>query len=227
MPVGELARGRFKYIQLAFALSLLIGLAVAWRYSPLQEFISMDRIREAAHILSSSELAWLYVIGAYVVGSVLIIPITLLITLTFLVFGAYKGFFFALLGSIVSGAITYWVGRLLGRETVRSLAGDKINTLSRKLGQRGIVSTFIIRLMPVAPYSIVNIVAGASHIRFADFVIGTFLGMLPGILALAGIIDRGYALITDPDVVTIISSIVVIGVIIIGSLLIRKKIRSD
>jgi phospholipase D1/2 len=41
----------------------------------------------------------------------------------------------------------------------------------------------VIRVIPVAPFSVVNVVAGASHLRFTDYLIGTALGMAPGTLA--------------------------------------------
>jgi uncharacterized membrane protein YdjX (TVP38/TMEM64 family) len=42
-----------------------------------------------------------------------------------------------------------------------------------------------VRIVPVAPFTVINIVAGASHIKFRDYFWGTLLGMFPGILALA------------------------------------------
>jgi uncharacterized membrane protein YdjX (TVP38/TMEM64 family) len=155
------------------------------------------------------------------------VPITLLISLTILVFGAYKGAVFALFGSALSGAVTYGLGRILGRQTVRALAGNTINNLSRKLVRRGILSTFLVRLVPVAPYTVVNIVAGASHIRFTDFLLGTLLGMVPGILAIAGLVDRGYALFREPDLFSIATSLAVLALILTAWYLIQKKLRSD
>jgi len=131
-----------------------------------------------------------------------------------------------MLGSLLSGAITYWLGRIIGRDTVRSLAGNKINTLSRKLGRSGIRSTLVVRLLPIAPYSVVNIVAGASHIRFVDFIIGTLLGMLPGIFAIAGIVDRGYALLSSPGISTVISTVALIAAIVLAGYFIRHKLNT-
>ena len=37
-------------------------------------------------------------------------------------------------------------------------------------------------MLPIAPFSIVNVVAGASHIRWSDFLLGTVIGLLPGII---------------------------------------------
>lgn len=50
---------------------------------------------------------------------------------------------------------------------------------------RGILAVVVIRMIPVAPYSIVNVVAGASTLPLRDFMVGTLLGITPGILAMA------------------------------------------
>lgn len=226
-PVKQLAAGSFRYIQFGLVIVILLGFAAAWHYSPLHEYLTAERLKQMAVIISGSNLAWLYVLCGYAVGSLLMIPITLLITLSILIFGIFEGVVFALLGSVLSASITYWCGRVLGRDTVRSLAGDKINTLSRKLGRNGLVSTLLIRLMPIAPYSIVNIVAGATHIRFADFILGTFLGMLPGTIAIAAIIDRGAALLSGPDTMTILSAVGLVAVIAGIVLFARKKLAED
>jgi uncharacterized membrane protein YdjX (TVP38/TMEM64 family) len=43
----------------------------------------------------------------------------------------------------------------------------------------------LLRLLPVAPFTVVNLVAGASELRFRDFLLGSAIGMLPGIALLA------------------------------------------
>jgi len=48
------------------------------------------------------------------------------------------------------------------------------------MAKQGILTVAMIRNIPVAPFTIVNLIAGASHIRLKDYLIGTALGMLPG-----------------------------------------------
>jgi uncharacterized membrane protein YdjX (TVP38/TMEM64 family) len=111
-------------------------------------------------------------------------PVTLLILVTAFTFPPVEAFLYALGGSLLSALSTFGLGRLLGRETVRRLAGARLNRLSRWLGRRGLVAVTAVRLFPVAPFTVVNMVAGASHIRFRDFSFGTLLGMAPGVLAI-------------------------------------------
>jgi hypothetical protein len=53
-------------------------------------------------------------------------------------------------------------------------------------------------MLPIAPFSIVNVVAGASHIRWSDFLLGTVIGLAPGITTLTFFVDRAIAAIREP-----------------------------
>jgi phospholipase D1/2 len=54
------------------------------------------------------------------------------------------------------------------------------------------------RVVPVAPFTVVNLVAGASHIRWRDFAVGTVLGMAPGIFVITLFTARVRAMLTHP-----------------------------
>ena len=118
---------------------------------------------------------------AFVIGGLLMVPVTLLIAATGVVFGTFPGAWYALAGSVLSAATGYFLGAMLGRDTVRRIMGARIRRLSLRIARRGVVAMIIVRTLPLAPYSVVNIVAGASHIRQSDFLVGTVVGMLPGI----------------------------------------------
>lgn len=227
LPLEKIRDGGFNKIGLILFIIIGVGMALAWRFTPLHEMISGRELAQLAHFLKTHNFGWLYVSGAYIFGGIVLIPITVLITVTILIYGSYKGVVFALLGSCASGAITYWLGKLLGRNTVRRLAGNKVNKLSRRLGKNGIFPSFIVHLLPIAPFSIINIITGATHIRFRDFIIGTVLGMLPGILAIAGLIDRGTALFTNPGPMTILGLAAVVVIIGVGYFFIQRKLQVE
>ena len=102
-----------------------------------------------------------------------------------LVFGAVSGGFYSLLGTLLGAVLAFLTGQYLGRDTLRRLAGPRLNHISKQLAQRGILTIAFVRLIPVAPFVIVNLVAGISHVRLRDFVIGSVIGLLPGTVALA------------------------------------------
>jgi len=155
----------------------------------------------------------LIIIAAFVVGGLLVIPVTAMIIISVLVFGPVLGFTYALLGSVISAISCYGLGSLLGRNAVRQLASKRINQISRQLADRGLLTMLVVRIIPLAPFTIVNLVAGASHIGFRDFVLGTLIGMIPGILGITLLTDRVKATLRSPDWETLLTLVAVATVV--------------
>jgi uncharacterized membrane protein YdjX (TVP38/TMEM64 family) len=206
------------------ALVLLLGAAAAWRFTPLHEWLSVDALGALAAQWRSSALAPLIVIAAFVVGGLLVVPVTAMIIVAALIFGPWTGFLYALAGSVASALSGYALGTLLGRKAVRELADTRINAVSRQLAKRGLLTMLAVRIVPVAPFTVVNLVAGASHIRFRDFVLGTFLGMTPGILGVIALTDRVQATLRTPDWQTLLTLLVVAAVVFTAGYTLSRRL---
>ena len=200
VPPGDDVRHgtRRRLVGIALGIVTLAALALAWRVTPLREWLAFDRLIELGVAMRAHAWAPLGVLVAFVGGGLIAFPLLVLIGATALVFGPVLGPLYALLGALVSAAVTFAVGRKLGRETVRRLAGERVNDLSRRLARRGLIAVAFVRMLPVAPFSIVNVVAGASHIRWSDFMLGTLIGLLPGIATMTFFVDRAIAAVRDP-----------------------------
>jgi phospholipase D1/2 len=114
--------------------------------------------------------------------------------------------------------LTFAIGRLLGPDTVRSIAGSRIDRLSRQVARHGLLGVLTVRVLPVAPFTIVNIVAGASHIRLRDFALGTLLGTLPGIFLLTLFGGRLKDVILDPKLENFVILTVLIALTVLGTI---------
>jgi uncharacterized membrane protein YdjX (TVP38/TMEM64 family) len=198
-------------------------LAAAWRWTPLRDWLDLNALVTYADRLDELPATPLLVLLGYVAAGLLVVPVTLLIAATGLVFGPVLGVVYALTGALASGLVTYAIGRKLGRATVRRLAGPRLNTISRKLAQRGLVAVILVRIVPVAPYSIVNLVAGASHIRLGDFLLGTLIGLLPGVLGTVVFVDRIVATVRNPGFVTFATLAIIAG--LLGGLAVTMQRR--
>ena len=204
--------------RLVFGLSLLLfvlAMAAAWRWTPLHDWLDVDTLSAHMSWFRSQAGAPLVALAAYVIGGLLVVPVTLLVVATAIAFGPLQGSLYALVGSLTSAVVVYSIGSVLGRDTVRRLAGKRLNRLSRRLAEHGIAAVAVLRMLPVAPFTVVNLVAGASHIRFRDFFIGTILGMAPGIAVIALFVDRLDATVQNPGLTTglILATIVLFFVI--------------
>jgi len=200
----------------------LLALAAAWRWTPLGEWLDASALAAWAQEFRGHPAAPAVTLAVFVLGGLTSAPVTVLIVVTALVFGPWLGFAYAMLGSLLSAAVTYGAGRVLGRDTVRRLAGERINRLSRRLGRRGITTMAAVRLIPIAPFTIVNLVAGASHIGFRDYLLGTALGMLPGVAALTVFADRLASVLERPAPGTVALFVVVVVVIAGGALAVDR-----
>ncbi|WER47783.1 VTT domain-containing protein [Cupriavidus sp. WKF15] len=185
----------------AFVL-MLAGVMFAWRYTPLREWADFRHLLALVERVDEMPLAPLVLMCAYVVGALTMVPVTLLIVVTVLVFGPLYGGAMALAGTVLGTAAGYTVGRLLGRDTVQRFGGRRLNRLSQRVGQHGVLAMVALRLVPVAPFTLVNLVVGASRIRLRDCLLGTAIGMSPGIIVSASLVDRIAAVARNPGVPT-------------------------
>jgi len=218
----EVERKHRNWIGRVVMLGGLLGLAAAWRWTSLSELISMENLSAWGQMLKEYRLFPVGIIGAYVVGGLLMVPVTLLIGATAMIFAPHVALIYAIIGCLSSAAVTYAVGVRLGRDLVRRLSGKRLNRLSKRLAKRGILTVAIIRNLPVAPFTIVNMVAGASRIRFLDYIAGTAIGMAPGILLLTFFADRLVRAVKNPEWHNIAIT-VVLGVLLAAGIRLASK----
>ena len=186
-------------IKLGIAAFVLVGLIVLWRFSPLQIFLNVDRLVAWADFLRDSGSGPVILIAMFLGGSLIAFPVTVLIGASALLFGPWEGFLYSAVGSFGGAALSYSAGRFLGRDMIRKIAGKRLNSLSRGLAKKGILSVALVRMIPVAPFTLVNVVAGASRIGFRDFMLGTVFGMLPGLAAVTLFSDQLKRFLQQPD----------------------------
>jgi phospholipase D1/2 len=182
-------RPRFFTLILPLLLMLLVlgGMAAVWQFTAVGQSLTVDRLEEWIDDFVSGVWSLPIIVGVYVALGLLIFPVTLLIAATAAVFGPWLGFAYSICGSIASAVVVYGVGALIGKRPVRRLARTLAGRIGRAMGRHGILTVVGLRIAPVAPFSVVNFVAGASRIKFKDFVIGSALGMLPGIIIMCSL----------------------------------------
>jgi phosphatidylserine/phosphatidylglycerophosphate/cardiolipin synthase-like enzyme/membrane protein DedA with SNARE-associated domain len=213
-------------------LALVIALAAAWRWTPLGEWLDIQRVVTAIELLRHQPFAPLLVIGAFLAAGFLILPVTLLVMACAWVFDPITAFGYAMAGATLSAVSTYGIGHYAGRDIIRRLAGAHVNRISRNLGRQGLLTMILARMVPVAPFTIVNMVAGATHIRLREFTLGTMIGMAPGIIAIVFIINRLAAAVDKPQPTSFAMVALVIAAIALATLglrawLLRRSNKRD
>jgi uncharacterized membrane protein YdjX (TVP38/TMEM64 family) len=193
-------RSLMNILKIAAAGVVVLALVLAWELSPLSELARPERVSAALQDFAQGPWGPLVVVVAFTAGSLLLFPVTILIAATAAAFGPWLGFAYAALGTMSAALLTYAIGRLIGREALSDVLGPRLNRVREKIRRRGVIAVALIRLVPLAPFTIVNLAAGASDIRLIDFLLGTALGMLPGIVALAALGQQIGYMMAHPSV---------------------------
>ncbi len=199
LAVEEKEPSRRPIMTFLSVLGALLVLAALWRFTPVGEWLDRERLVAWGATLKGTLGMPLVVLGAYVAGGLLVVPVTILHAVTGVVYPFPAGFLYALCGSLLSATATYLLGLLLGKDAVRRLSGKRLNRLSRRLARKGWATMVVVRNLPVAPFSVVNVIVGASKIRFTDYLVGTALGMAPSILVITLFSERIFRVIEDPN----------------------------
>ncbi len=215
IPQGRRKSLTVRFSVLGGLVLALAAMAAVWQFTSFGHHVNLAELARLIKRIDAHPMAPLIVLTGYVVASILSVPITVLIAATGLVFGAWPGIGYALGGTLLSAIAAYGLGVLLGRDAVRRLAGARANRLSERIGQSGLVTVIVLRLLPIAPFTIVNLVAGASHIRLRDFMIGSVLGMVPGILLTVTFAHQLLNAIRHPDAGSV-AAMLAIGLALVG-----------
>ena len=214
---------------LALLLLFAVCLALAWTYTPLADLVTREHIVEWGGDFSRIAWAPLLVILAYTPASYAMFPRWLITMVAVIAFGPWKGFVYGLCGMLVAAVASFLPGRLVRRDTVRRLAGPRLNRLSAALYHRGALAVAIVRLLPIAPFVVVNLVMGAMRIRLRDFLAGSLVGLMPGMLAATVLSEQVSRLIAEPTEINVwliaIAAALLVTLVYVGQRWLRRLDR--
>ncbi len=200
LTAGAVARGQLRsaLIGLAATLIALIVFALVWQRAPGEALDQAGRLN-AAGLAPSWWGGVALMLAGYLVAGLVMFPLLILILATGLIYGPFAGLAIAAAGSLASACLGYASGRLIGRRRLRKLTRGRLEHVGQALMRSGVVSVLLIRLMPVAPFGLVNMVAGARRIAIAPYLAGTALGLAPGVIAITLFSGQLRALVLDPS----------------------------
>jgi uncharacterized membrane protein YdjX (TVP38/TMEM64 family) len=147
-------------------------------------------------------------VAVYVLAAVLLFPGSILTLGIGALYGVVKGFIAVSLGSVLGAAAAFLVGRKLARGWVeQKVAGNpRFRALDQAVGAAAFKIVLLTRLSPVFPYTLLNYVFGLTRVRFRDYLLASWLGMIPGTLmyvylgSLAGNLARAASGRVEEDV---------------------------
>ncbi|HUR27684.1 MAG TPA: VTT domain-containing protein [Planctomycetota bacterium] len=190
-----------------FLLVAALGLlAAAWKWTGLAAWADPNRMSALFEPLATHWYGIFVVVAVFVVAELFVFPVMVLVFVCGIAFGPVLGPIYALAGSLASAIPPFLLGRKLGRARVERMGGSLVRKVASALEKRGVIAIFLVRKVP-APYTLVNLVCGASPVTMRDFLIGTLLGMGTGVLLLTVLGSQILDLLRDPRPLPILGAI--------------------
>jgi uncharacterized membrane protein YdjX (TVP38/TMEM64 family) len=173
---------------LAVSIILLIFVVLMVAYG--QQWLNLeqenqDKLNRMLGQVAESPFAVLGVVSIFAFLALTGFPQILLITATVVVFGPKNGAIYSWIATMASATLTFGLGHFLGGRWVRRFGGKRVQRTINFIGRHGVLASGLVRVVPSAPFIVVNAAAGAAHIPIWKYWAGTGIGIIPKILVVA------------------------------------------
>lgn len=147
--------------------------------------LGLNGAAEARHWLAAARGPWALpvVILAFAVLAFLGAPQVALIAAAVLAFGPWTGLAYSWAGTMVSSLVGFGLGRAFGARLIEGWPGAR--RFADVVGRNGFMASLVVRLVPFAPFVLINISAGVTAMSWTAFAGGTAIGILPKIAVIA------------------------------------------
>ncbi len=169
-------------------LALMAALVTAYFYFDLGQYLDFEYLKAQREVLQSYYAAHPWgVIGLYFLLYVLVTAVSLpgatVMTLAGgALFGLWKGFIIISFASTIGATLAFLVARFVLRDWVQTRFGDRLDAINRGIEKEGAFYLFTLRLVPIFPFFIINLVMGLTPMRTSTFYWVSQLGMVAGTL---------------------------------------------
>lgn len=176
------ASNRGKII-VAILFAAVIG---AFFYFDLQQYLSLGALKaNRDSLLAFTETHYLTAVSLFVAGYCLLVAVSLpgavFMTLAggFL-FGSVLGTVYVNLGATTGSTLAFLAARYLLRDWVEAKFGSRLGAIQDGFSKNAFSYLMTLRLIPLFPFFLVNLVSGLTRVKLATYVAATAIGIIPG-----------------------------------------------
>ena len=207
---------RSRWVTFVVLGAAIVGIGLLWTLTPLAEVVQPARLAVQLDRLGSAPWGPAAMLALYVIGGFVMMPLLALITATALVFNPLPAIAIAMTGALLNAAAVYWAGAKIIRGRMERSFGEPIARVRDALQSRGVIAIAMVRMLPIAPFSLINVAAGSIGLPFRDYMLGTALGLAPGLVLMCLFGHELKDLVRDPSLSRVLT---VVGIAIAWVLL--------
>ena len=174
----SLRGGHWRWLQLVAVVMSVAGLVLLFTLFPVTSWL----VAVVEWIRGQGRAGWGCFAVAYVVAAVLLLPGSVLTIGGGFAYGLLWGLVLVSPVSVLAATTAFLLGRTVTRDWVaRRLGKDpRLAAIDAAVGKNGFRIVLLLRLSPLFPFSILNYALSLTRVRLRDYMLGSWLGMLPG-----------------------------------------------
>lgn len=153
----------------------------------------------------------------YVVATLFVMPSTALNLSGGAIFGPWLGTLWTSLAAVIAAVVAFFFTRTIGYDLIARRMAKRWRALDAEIHSGGLFYMFAIRLLPIIPYGLVNFAAGLTSIRFRDYLWGTILGTVPGVLPFVMMGSFGLKALKTGDILPLVGAFSLAGLLVAGA----------
>jgi len=171
-------------LQKYYKLLIVVAVIALVFLSPLRTYLNFARISAWIEDIRDQPGAGFIYGLVYLAGVILVLPGSAMTALAGVMFGFVKGSLIVIIASNIGCQITFLIARYLGRDFIQRFIKEDsfVDRTSTKMEKNGFMVMMYLRLLPIFPFNVINYASGLTPIKYRDYAIASFLGMLPGTL---------------------------------------------
>jgi uncharacterized membrane protein YdjX (TVP38/TMEM64 family) len=164
-------------VKIAVLLVLVGGIVGLW-FSPVRAYMTREHIHDIIDHLRGIWYGPIVLIAGYAVGCMFALPASIFVISAGVIWGWKFGSLYAIAGGLLGAIAAYFVALFLG-EGLLDRFGSVGRAVRKQVEHSGFTKMLIVRLIPGPPFAIWNFAAGVARMRFRDYALATFLGLIP------------------------------------------------
>ncbi|HKJ97538.1 MAG TPA: TVP38/TMEM64 family protein [Desulfotignum sp.] len=215
------------YVSRWMVVAAIIGSVVLFFVLDLNRFLSLEYIKSQQEMLmayyreNTAAAIGIYMV-IYIFVTALSLPGAAVMTLAGgAFFGLFTGTVIVSFASTIGATLAFLVSRFLLQNWVQTRFKDKLQAINNGIEKEGAFYLFTLRLVPVFPFFIINLVMGLTPIKTRQFYLVSQIGMLPGTLVY---VNAGTQLAQIDSLKGILSPDLLLSFVLLGSFpLLAKK----
>ena len=203
----------------AFLLAIVVGLVVVYFLFDLGQYLDLDYFalqQEKIQVYRDSfpiRTAVIFFV-LYILVTGLSLPGAAIATLIGgAIFGLLWGTVLVSFASVIGASCAFLISRHILRDTIQNRYGERLRTINKGIEKDGAVYLFTLRMVPIFPFFVINLVMGLTPMRLATYFVISQIGMLPGTVVY---VNAGTQLAKIDSISSILSPALIASFVLLG-----------